>query len=194
MEMHSFSFKKLHVKMLSVKRRPFCLSLNVLSIRGSGRLVHIRKLFCNISELVIFSLPKYKPAIQISHISCWLSTHLAISEDLIGLVTLHWTRTRSKWLPWGLETWPPEPVTRDNQKAIYYQGLISRNRWSIYQQNNWNCHQLLLCTRHQYSVNHQCGLQNYLRCICWYKYYTQDFYEIKMPLSKYVAVHSIKLF
>ena len=29
-ELHSFSFKKMHVKMLSAKRRPFCLGLNVL--------------------------------------------------------------------------------------------------------------------------------------------------------------------
>ena len=31
-EIHTFSFEKMHVKMLSVKRRPFCLSLNVLIV------------------------------------------------------------------------------------------------------------------------------------------------------------------
>ena len=30
-EMHTFSFKKMHLKMLSGKRRPFCLGLNVLT-------------------------------------------------------------------------------------------------------------------------------------------------------------------
>ena len=30
-EMHTFSFKKMHVKMSSAKRRPFCLGLNVLT-------------------------------------------------------------------------------------------------------------------------------------------------------------------
>ena len=29
-EIHTFTFKKMHVKMLSAKRRPFCLSLNVI--------------------------------------------------------------------------------------------------------------------------------------------------------------------
>ena len=32
-EIHTFSFKKMHLKMSSTKRRPFCLGLNVLSVR-----------------------------------------------------------------------------------------------------------------------------------------------------------------
>ena len=32
MEIHTFSFKKIHFKMLSGKWRPFCLSLNVLRV------------------------------------------------------------------------------------------------------------------------------------------------------------------
>ena len=31
METHTLSFKKMHLKMLSVKCRPFCLGLNVLT-------------------------------------------------------------------------------------------------------------------------------------------------------------------
>ena len=33
MEIHTFSFKKMHLKMLSAKWRPFCLGLNVLKYR-----------------------------------------------------------------------------------------------------------------------------------------------------------------
>ena len=33
-EIHSFSFKKMHLKMSSAKRRLFCLGLNVLSLVG----------------------------------------------------------------------------------------------------------------------------------------------------------------
>ena len=35
-EIHSFSFKKMHVKMTSAKWRPFCLSLNVLMSPENG--------------------------------------------------------------------------------------------------------------------------------------------------------------
>ena len=38
-EIHTFSFKKIHLKMLSVKWRPFCLGLNVLT--HSGRIAHL---------------------------------------------------------------------------------------------------------------------------------------------------------
>ena len=34
-EIHSFSFKKMHLKMMPVKWHPFCFSLNVLTHRGS---------------------------------------------------------------------------------------------------------------------------------------------------------------
>ena len=35
-EIHTFSFKKMHLKMSSGKRRPFCLGLNVLTKRWPG--------------------------------------------------------------------------------------------------------------------------------------------------------------
>ena len=34
-EIHTFSFRKMHLKMLSGKRRPFCLGLNVLNEEGN---------------------------------------------------------------------------------------------------------------------------------------------------------------
>ena len=37
-EIHTFLFKKMHLKMSSAKRRPFCLGLNVLNQRQLGRL------------------------------------------------------------------------------------------------------------------------------------------------------------
>ena len=39
-EIHTFSFKKMHLKMSSGKWRPFCLSLNVLNIRLSSLLFY----------------------------------------------------------------------------------------------------------------------------------------------------------
>ena len=35
-KLQTFSFKKMHLKMFSGKRWPFCLSINVLSVCGSG--------------------------------------------------------------------------------------------------------------------------------------------------------------
>ena len=35
-EIHIFSFKKMHLKLSSAKRRPFCLGLNVLKQSGDG--------------------------------------------------------------------------------------------------------------------------------------------------------------
>ena len=54
---HTFSFKKIHLKMLSAKWRPFCLSLNVLTFLGcrsthyafsvaSSLVLHIRTNSC----------------------------------------------------------------------------------------------------------------------------------------------------
>ena len=37
-EIHIFSFKKIHLKMSSGKRRPFCLDLNVLTHRGRDQI------------------------------------------------------------------------------------------------------------------------------------------------------------
>ena len=48
-ELHTFSFKKMHVKMSSVKRQPFCLSLNVLSVNNGmvyvGAYMHFSVMF-----------------------------------------------------------------------------------------------------------------------------------------------------
>ena len=41
-EIHTFSFKKMHVKMSSAKRRPFCLRLNVLITDVGGSHVMIQ--------------------------------------------------------------------------------------------------------------------------------------------------------
>ena len=34
---HTFSFKKMHLKQLSAKWRPFCLSLNVLTLNAENQ-------------------------------------------------------------------------------------------------------------------------------------------------------------
>ena len=43
-EIYTFSFKKMHLKMSSAKRRPFCLGLNVLTPEQSGR--HLKGMRC----------------------------------------------------------------------------------------------------------------------------------------------------
>ena len=43
-EIHTFSFKKMHFKMSSAKWLPFCLGLNVLTHRGRVRHVYLSKL------------------------------------------------------------------------------------------------------------------------------------------------------
>ena len=40
-EFHTFSFKKMHLKMSSVKWRPFCFGLNVLILKWSPAISHI---------------------------------------------------------------------------------------------------------------------------------------------------------
>ena len=48
-EIHTFSFKKMHLKTSSAKRRPFCLDLNVSSwlVIGDGNDTSVYKLFIN---------------------------------------------------------------------------------------------------------------------------------------------------
>ena len=45
---HTFSFKKIHLKISSAKWRPFCLGLNVLNIMTTGSLLSNMRLLCQL--------------------------------------------------------------------------------------------------------------------------------------------------
>ena len=59
-EIHTFSFKKMHLKMSSAKRRPFCLGPNVLMAGNSLRLRETMK--CYLSNVYFIHLPLDKMA------------------------------------------------------------------------------------------------------------------------------------
>ena len=54
-EIHTFSFKKMYLKMLSGKRRPFCLSLNVLKLICSYKWYTLSVMPCNITIIMVNS-------------------------------------------------------------------------------------------------------------------------------------------
>ena len=59
-EILTFSFKKMRLKMSSAKWRPFCLGLNVVTHRGLNKMVHILQITLNgFSRLeIIYFVPK----------------------------------------------------------------------------------------------------------------------------------------
>ena len=53
-EIHIFSFKKMHLKMSSAKWRPYCLGLNVLTYWGVNKMVDTLQTFSNAFSFCIF--------------------------------------------------------------------------------------------------------------------------------------------
>ena len=75
----TFSFKKMHLKVSSVKWRPSCLGLNVLTHWGLSRIFHILQ----ISSIIFFSISWQNKCFTIWHcFRPWLCTRKATSYYL----------------------------------------------------------------------------------------------------------------
>ena len=70
---HTFSFKKIHLKMSSRKCRPFCLGLNVLRYHGA----HVISLLCTRSDNTYRKVSNIRPTksqnLNASRLILWLS-------------------------------------------------------------------------------------------------------------------------
>ena len=97
-EIHTFSFKKMHLKILSRKWRPFCLGLNVLicthqnvnedMIRFELFLAATKQLYEWFSPSVRPSVcPSVCPSVRLSVTPFWLCSHHPIIMKFSGVIT-----------------------------------------------------------------------------------------------------------
>ena len=100
-EIHIFSFKKMHLNMSSGKRRPFCLNLNALTCQSIGIVrIYLAKLThctCSIGVSLINANGSFLNQQYIMYISTVLTRYC-----------LHkaWQcRTGQAWMAWGVEQW-----------------------------------------------------------------------------------------
>ena len=103
-EIDVFSFKKMHLKMSSVKCRPFCLSLNVLTHWGQNKW-RPKQIGCCLRDDIFgeFSWWKMITFLLKFHWSLFLRVHLKISHHWLWLwlgadiLVLAWCRNNAAW-------------------------------------------------------------------------------------------------
>ena len=114
-EIQTFSFKKIHLKMSSGKRRPFCLGLNVLNYQPETVLMVLKHMHTDMSSYgalwIIFKIPEHVSSQISQRTSCINSRNLGnvcawdVSNDQGGWVLWWWFSIpghskRAHLLPW----------------------------------------------------------------------------------------------
>ena len=134
-EIYTFSFKKMHLKMLSGKWRPFCLGLNVLTTGLDSN-------FTWMEWIRILSPPRLSVTIRCcihhgSEWSTWTKHHLAF------LILSIFCSPNNGFGCWCLVTWPLEPLfdtmSIDRRTIAWGQWILTwltaYIRWEIFKGN-----------------------------------------------------------
>ena len=148
-EIHAFSFKKMHLKLSSAKRRPFCLGLNVLMevilIQGDSLMIAPWHCQSYITSLTYWGRNKMADNLQVfkylslapshDHTKCiYFYFHEDVYLCFLQCVCFPWKRTKNCWVRTLPTLVPPNmswsPVSGPVDAGSHH---IQISRWC----NNW---------------------------------------------------------